>query len=235
MVRGMIRNNSYTKLIVLTTVPAVLLKKVILKRFSGRYIFDYRDYSFEKYRFYKKAVNSIVKNSYVTFLSSGGFYKFINKSEKTFLVHNISNSEFEVQIPKKIGKNVTIGFVGLVRYFDVNSKLIKAFANNENFSLVYHGSVYDDCDLPAFCKENNIQNVLFTGSYDNSKKPELYADIVHNGIYLAGGGALLRGLDRRLSEKINIPFHVAEDPLLCVAKGTGVALKNVDRFSFLMS
>ncbi|MBR3013541.1 MAG: rod shape-determining protein, partial [Bacteroidaceae bacterium] len=64
--------------------------------------------------------------------------------------------------------------------------------------------------------------------------PELYADIVHNGIYLAGGGALLRGLDRRLSEKINIPFHVAEDPLLCVAKGTGVALKNVDRFSFLM-
>ena len=64
--------------------------------------------------------------------------------------------------------------------------------------------------------------------------PELYADIVHNGIYLSGGGALLRGLDKRLSDKINIPFHVAEEPLLCVAKGTGVALKNVDRFSFLM-
>lgn len=64
--------------------------------------------------------------------------------------------------------------------------------------------------------------------------PELYADIVHNGIYLSGGGALLRGLDKRLSDKINIPFHVAEEPLLCVAKGTGVALRNVDRFSFLM-
>jgi len=64
--------------------------------------------------------------------------------------------------------------------------------------------------------------------------PELYADIVHKGIWLAGGGALLRGLDKRLSDKINIPFHVAEDPLLCVAKGTGVALKNVDKFSFLM-
>ena len=64
--------------------------------------------------------------------------------------------------------------------------------------------------------------------------PELYADIVHNGIYLSGGGALLRGLDKRLSDKINIPFHVAEEPLLCVAKGTGVALKNADRFSFLM-
>ena len=64
--------------------------------------------------------------------------------------------------------------------------------------------------------------------------PELYADIVKNGIYLSGGGALLRGLDKRLQDKINIPFHIAEDPLHSVAKGAGIALKNVDRFSFLM-
>ena len=64
--------------------------------------------------------------------------------------------------------------------------------------------------------------------------PELYADIVQSGIYLAGGGALLRGLDKRFTDKINIPFHVAEDPLQAVARGTGIALKNVDRFSFLM-
>ncbi len=64
--------------------------------------------------------------------------------------------------------------------------------------------------------------------------PELYADIVHNGIYLAGGGALLKGLSRRLTDKINIPFHVAEDPLHCVAKGTGIALKHLKEFSFLM-
>ena len=64
--------------------------------------------------------------------------------------------------------------------------------------------------------------------------PELYADIVKNGIWLAGGGALLRGLDRRLEEKINIPFHIADDPLHSVAKGAGIALKNVNRFSFLM-
>ena len=64
--------------------------------------------------------------------------------------------------------------------------------------------------------------------------PELYADIVKNGIYLTGGGALLRGLDKRLTDKINIKFHIAEDPLHSVAKGAGIALKNVDRFSFLM-
>lgn len=64
--------------------------------------------------------------------------------------------------------------------------------------------------------------------------PELYADIVKNGIYLAGGGALLRGLDKRLTDKIGIQFHKAEDPLLAVARGTGVALKNIERFSFLI-
>lgn len=64
--------------------------------------------------------------------------------------------------------------------------------------------------------------------------PELYADIVRNGIWLTGGGALLRGLDKRLTDKIGIQFHVAEDPLYCVAKGTSVALKNIENFSFLI-
>ncbi len=64
--------------------------------------------------------------------------------------------------------------------------------------------------------------------------PELYSDIVRNGIYLAGGGALIRGLDRRLHEKTGIQFHIAEDPLRAIARGTGIALKNIDQFSFLM-
>lgn len=64
--------------------------------------------------------------------------------------------------------------------------------------------------------------------------PELYADICKKGIYLAGGGALIKGLDRRLSEKTNIPFVIAEDPLRAVARGTGIALKNIHKFSFLM-
>lgn len=64
--------------------------------------------------------------------------------------------------------------------------------------------------------------------------PELYADIVRNGIWLTGGGALLRGLDKRLTDKIGIQFHVADDPLYCVAKGTSVALKNIQNFSFLI-
>lgn len=64
--------------------------------------------------------------------------------------------------------------------------------------------------------------------------PELYSDIVEGGIYLSGGGALLRGLAKRLSDKVNMQFHVAEDPLRAVARGTCIALKHTDDFSFLM-
>ena len=63
---------------------------------------------------------------------------------------------------------------------------------------------------------------------------ELYTDVVRNGIYLAGGGALIKGLDRRLSKKTGIPFHIAEDPLRAIVRGTNIALKNINRFSFLM-
>ena len=64
--------------------------------------------------------------------------------------------------------------------------------------------------------------------------PELYSDIVENGIWLAGGGSLLRGIAQRFTEKVNIPFHVAEDPLRAVARGTCLALKHTDRYPFLM-
>jgi len=64
--------------------------------------------------------------------------------------------------------------------------------------------------------------------------PELSADIYQTGIYLTGGGALLRGLDKRIQNKTKLPVHVAEDPLRAVVRGTGIALKNIGRFKFLM-
>jgi rod shape-determining protein MreB len=86
----------------------------------------------------------------------------------------------------------------------------------------------------AHCLDKSI-SVIETGILHALEQtpPELYADIVENGIFLSGGGALIRGLDKRLSEKVNIPFHVAEDPLYCVAKGTSLALRDLT-YPFLM-
>ena len=87
----------------------------------------------------------------------------------------------------------------------------------------------------AHCLDRSIAKIesAVLNTLENTP-PELYADILKNGIYLSGGGSMLRGISKRLADKIGIEFHVADEPLLSVAKGTGVALKNVDRFSFLM-
>ncbi len=86
----------------------------------------------------------------------------------------------------------------------------------------------------AHCLDKSIAKIEFAIiSVLEKTPPELYADVHQKGIYLTGGGALLRGLDKRLSEKTNIKFHIAEDPLHAVARGTGIALKNVDKFKFL--
>lgn len=60
--------------------------------------------------------------------------------------------------------------------------------------------------------------------------PEVAADIIDRGIILTGGGALLRGLDKRFREETNLPVHVAEDPLTCVVRGTGIILENLSSY-----
>ena len=64
--------------------------------------------------------------------------------------------------------------------------------------------------------------------------PELAADIYNTGIYLAGGGALLRGLDLRISRKTDLPVYIAEDALQAVVRGTGIALKNIERYKTIL-
>lgn len=65
--------------------------------------------------------------------------------------------------------------------------------------------------------------------------PELAADIYKTGIYLAGGGSLLRGLNERISKKTELPVFIAEDPLRAVVRGTGKALQHIDSYNFLIS
>lgn len=65
--------------------------------------------------------------------------------------------------------------------------------------------------------------------------PELAADIYRTGIYLTGGGALLRGLDIRIASKTKLNVQVADDPLRAVVRGTGLALQHVERYPFLMN
>ena len=75
--------------------------------------------------------------------------------------------------------------------------------------------------------ENGIMKVLET------VPPEIYTDIIRNGIWLAGGGALLRGISKRFIDRMNLRFHKAEDPLKAVARGTCIAIADTQKYKFL--
>lgn len=87
----------------------------------------------------------------------------------------------------------------------------------------------------AQCLDKSISKIeaAVLNALENTP-PELSADIYRTGIYLAGGGSMLRGLDKRLHLKTKLSVHVAEDPLRAVARGTGIALKNFEKFPFLI-
>ena len=148
------------------------------------------------------------------------------KSYASIKLKNDKNLENLLSNYLYISPNVDSNNTNVTNYENFMSKTKKNFYNME-VPVCYQEI--------AHCLDKTVARIetAVLSALENTP-PELYADIVKNGIYLTGGGALLRGLDKRLTDKINIPFIVAEDPLHCVAKGAGVALKNVDRFSFLM-
>jgi rod shape-determining protein MreB and related proteins len=94
--------------------------------------------------------------------------------------------------------------------------------------FVSYQEIAEALDKSIFKIEEAILKALET------TPPELAADIYKRGLYLTGGGALLRGLDKRLSAKIKLPVHIAEDPLKSVVRGTGLALKNYQHYPFIM-
>ena len=94
--------------------------------------------------------------------------------------------------------------------------------------MVSYQEVADALDKSIFKIEEGLLKAL------EKTPPELASDIYRRGLYLTGGGSLLRGLDKRISQKIKLPVHIAEDPLRSVVRGTGMALKHIGKYPFLM-
>ena len=212
-----LQEGNYDKIIFLTTAPAVLLAKFYLNKYKNKYIFDYRDYTFEKIGIYRKLVERIIDDSYASFISSKGFEKFVGQHKNLYLTHNISNVEDTCDLTSndEITQNIMIGFVGCVRYFDVNSILIDKLKESDEIKLSYVGPTYDDCNLKEYCEKNGIKNVSFVDSFDNKEKANLYKKItVVNSIYSLKSPEVLQAIPNRLYDAA-----IYKRPIL-VAKGT---------------
>ena len=77
------------KIVILSTLPAATLSPILIRRYKERYIFDYRDQIYERFRIFKAVVNCLKENSYATFISSDAFREVFNNQSKLYTTHNI--------------------------------------------------------------------------------------------------------------------------------------------------
>lgn len=215
-----LKKKKYDRLILLTTMPAVLLADKLLGEYRGRFWLDIRDFTYENVSFYKNLVHKLVEAASAVSISSPAFSRFLPDSNHIYLTHNISNQDAIVEHCSwdTHSSLCCIGFVGGIQFAEQNKQLLSQFANNEKYLLKYVGKAHLGCDLPTFCKERKIQNAEFYPAFENHQKPEIYQDIqLINCVYGNHNQVVKLLLPNRLYDCV-----LFKKPIL-VSKGTYLA------------
>ncbi|MDD3409217.1 MAG: hypothetical protein PHY12_00250 [Eubacteriales bacterium] len=176
-----IRQRKYDKLVVLSTLMGGLIRGLLVNEYQNRFIFDIRDYTYERYRLFKKIEEQIISSSCFTAISSEGYLEFLPPSKKYVLCHNFLKSEIDEK--RKFKKSdvlpLELTFIGAVRHFDLDKKVVDEFSKDERFKIVFHGYGASYCRLSTYCQD---KPVLLTGKYDRKDKERLLnsSDIINS-------------------------------------------------------
>lgn len=170
--RKTIRKNRYDKLIVLTTPTAMVLWDLLLGKYRGKYIYDYRDITKEyEIGSYKSLVRKLIDRSWITMMSSKGFLSAVQpvNTDKIVTAHNTHRKTQTGirQVSLSVERPLRVAFWGMIRQVEHNKKLCDLFGNDPRFRVVYHGVGYIR-DLEDYCQGKGYENISFTGGYQLS-------------------------------------------------------------------
>lgn len=183
----LVKKGKFDFLIVLHSTTGIILQDILKRKFKGKYVFDYRDFTYEDTMIYKKMVHQLANNSAATFVSSDAFRKYLPQNNKIYTSHNLLLESMEYRdVRKKYSRDVDpirIRYWGLIRHTNINKVIIDSLANDARFELHYHGREQGaGKKLKEYCAEIGATNIFFHGEY----KPEdryvfaAQTDIIHN-------------------------------------------------------
>lgn len=183
--KKLLKTENYDFIIVLHTLPAVLIKDVLTSEYKGKYILDYRDYTFEKIPIYKQWIAQLVNCSVATFVSSNAFRKYLPSVDKIYASHNILLDSLNHRDVKQSwnARCVRIRYWGLIRYADTQIELIRRIGNDPRFEMHFHGREQGECKrIVEYCQENAVSNVYFHGEYIPEERYQFAAetDLIQN-------------------------------------------------------
>jgi len=179
----------YDFVIALHTFPAFLMCDKLCSEYKNRFIFDYRDKTYENISLFKRIVHKLVKASYATFVSSNAFRQLLPASEekKIYTSHNFLPVDIEARVsichkPASNGK-IRIAFWGITRNEELNRELIRKIAADDRFELHYYGREQKTAlNLKEYVSSIEANNVFFHGAYEPNERYLFAAqsDIIHN-------------------------------------------------------
>lgn len=167
--RKKIRQEKYDKLIMLTTLPAVLCYSLLMGKYRGKYIFDFRDLSFEKNKLFLNCVQKICDNAYFACVSSPGYMEILGQ-RSLVPVHNFRHEDFESKkdTADAVTDKIHMVHVGVGRGDENNRSIADAFGNDPRFHVTIVGR---GNDTPAFVEyAKQYSNITVGGTYDNAEK-----------------------------------------------------------------
>lgn len=182
-----IKSNNYDKIIVCDTQFAVLLSDVLLLKFKKRYIFDYRDLSYEYIYLYKKIIGSLIKNSAFTYVSSDAYRKNLPEFDNIYTIHNITVADLARRELRKNNTRkkevITISFWGCIRELETQMRFIKGIENDMRFEMHYYGTIDKTAlRIVSYCNTNKVNNIYIHNEYLPHEKYNFVktTDIIHN-------------------------------------------------------
>lgn len=170
-----IKSDTFDCLVILSTLPAVILSDILCHNWKNKFIFDYRDYTYEWFYVYKRIVQRVVLCSKNTFVSSDAFREALPKTDKILTTHNLQMQDLNyrnvrISLPREHAP-LRLSFWGFIRHEEINKKIIQAMGNDPRFEVHYYGREQQTAlNLKAFVAENNFQNVFFHGAYQPEER-----------------------------------------------------------------
>lgn len=222
--------NNYEKIIVWNSFTAYLIFDLLVFRYRNKYFLNIRDYAYENFLIIKQMMKKLIEKSLITTYSSPGFLDFLpindkNSSKITF-INSINEETLEKIDIKGISKHtpINIGFLGNVRFFENDKKILQLFKNDNRFIISYYGTNSEV--LENYAMLNDIKNVKFEGAFDNEDLPRILGEIdIINNLY----GTNNIALDSAISIKY---YHALAAALpILIYKGTFMENFCVNHFS----
>lgn len=166
-VKKLLKKKKYDSLIILTTQTALILCDVLLTRYRNKFIFDYRDKSYEYVKPYGMLVNAVIKASRETVISSEWFKNNLTDKKEYILAHNFQEDFLKYRkkacVKRKDGEKIRVGYIGALRSFDYHKHLIDCFGNDRRFEFHICGCGDDVEKLRAYAR--NFDNIFVHGVY----------------------------------------------------------------------